>query len=90
MVLHQPGDVFTPDGVDVRAAVGGSFALLCGSDDGADGEAGQVVPFVDFCGPGVAGDADGRDDENLLGFEAVSDEVVDCCECGDCFAHAHA
>ena len=44
---------------------------------------------MDFFGPCVAGDADGGDDENFLGFEAVADEVVDGCEGGDCFAHSH-
>ena len=49
-----------------------------------------MVPFVEFGGPCVAGDADGCDDENLLGFEAVADEVVDGGEGGDCFPHAHS
>lgn len=90
VVLHKPGNVFSTDGVDVGLSAGGGFALFCGSDDGADGEAGQVVPFVEFCGPCVAGDSDGCDDENLLGFEAVADEVVDGGEGGDCFPHAHS
>ena len=64
--------------------------MFCGAGDGADGESGQVVPFFDFCGPCVACDADGCDDEDSSGFEAVADEFVDGGEGGDGFAHTHA
>lgn len=90
VVVYEPGDVFSADGVDVCLFVGGCFSLLGGACDGADGESLEVVPFFDFVWPGVSCDASWCDDECVPGLEAVSDEFVDGGEGGDCFSHAHA
>lgn len=90
VVVDEPRDVFSADGVDVCLLVGGCFPLWGGARDGADGESCEVVPFFDFVWPCVACDAGWCDDERSPGLEAVSDEFVDGGEGGDCFAHAHS
>ena len=87
--LDEPRGVFVVDNRDVCVLVEGVEALFFGACCDCVGEVLEVVPFLYFLWPCVAGDTQGGDDECLFGGEVVVHEVFQGCECDDGFAESH-
>ena len=76
-LLHQPLHIFPIDDVYRHILHQCCFPLQLIADRHRIGQAVQMVPFLNFGGPGVAGDAERGDDQYLPDEKAVKAKVKD-------------
>ena len=59
------------------------------SDDGGVGKAFEMVPFLQFCRPGISRYTERGDNQDLGDFKAVKAQVEKCRQCDDAFSKPH-
>ena len=86
--LDKPGDLFAVGDVDQGGLSEGRFPRFRRTGHDRIREAAEMIPLLNFIGPGGQGDADGRDDQDTVDLETVKDQFLQGGEGDDGLAEA--
>ena len=87
--LNQPGYIFPVDQVNMGFLPQRCLPLGNAADDGGVGKAFEMVPFLQFCRPGIPCYTERSNNQDLGDFKAVKAQVEKCRQRDDAFSKPH-